>query len=503
MRTCTSGAPASKSMRDDLPRRVAADDRVVDDDDALAGDLGERVELQPDALLAQPLVGLDERAADVAVLDQALAERDPARAREADRGRRAGVGDRHHEVGLDRRLLGEPLAHPHARRVHLDARRASSRAGRGRRTRRCRARRASGCGTACVECDALLVDERRARRGAPRARSRRRPGRARTSRTRRTQSSSSRPRRAAGMPCGSRKRDQLALGERDDRVRALEPSPSRARRPPRAAPGRSRSARRSPRCRRSSRARCRRPRARRAARRRSSGCRCARARPCARGRGGRAAARSPSASSRSSSSACARSRRSPLEPAQLLLVEDLRDEAHVAEHGQPAAVGDGDAGRLLAAVLEREEAEVREARDVALGRADAEDAAHLEESPPRPAAARRAGSPRSVVAADGRRCAGSSSRAERARSRSAAALAEAASRASSGRSTLGADAAPERGLGERDREAAARRRRGRASSGAPRECDDASRRGRAGRRPPARRTRLVLGAVERGRRAGE
>ena len=43
------------------------------------------------------------------------------RAREADRGRRARVGDRQHEVGLDRRLLREPLAHPHARAVHLDA----------------------------------------------------------------------------------------------------------------------------------------------------------------------------------------------------------------------------------------------------------------------------------------------------------------------------------------------------------------------------------------------
>ena len=61
---------------------------------------------------------------------------------------------------------------------------------------------------------------------------------------------------------------------------------------------------------------------------------------------------------------------------QLLLVEHLRDEAHVAEHGQPAAVGDRDPGRLLAPVLEREEAEVGEPRHVALGGADAEDAAH-------------------------------------------------------------------------------------------------------------------------------
>ena len=61
---------------------------------------------------------------------------------------------------------------------------------------------------------------------------------------------------------------------------------------------------------------------------------------------------------------------------QLLLVEHLGDEAHVAEHRQPAAVGDRDPRRLLAPVLEREEAEVREPRHVALGRADAEDAAH-------------------------------------------------------------------------------------------------------------------------------
>ena len=62
---------------------------------------------------------------------------------------------------------------------------------------------------------------------------------------------------------------------------------------------------------------------------------------------------------------------------QLLLVEDLRDEAHVAHDGEPAAVGDGDPGRLLAAVLEREQAEVREPRHVSLLRANAEDATHL------------------------------------------------------------------------------------------------------------------------------
>src|SRR5256885_388383 len=62
--------------------------------------------------------------------------------------------------------------------------------------------------------------------------------------------------------------------------------------------------------------------------------------------------------------------------AELLLVEDLGDEAHVAQDGQAALVGDGDAGRFLAAVLEGEEAEEGDAGDVAVGSADAEDAAH-------------------------------------------------------------------------------------------------------------------------------
>ena len=46
-----------------------------------------------------------------------------------------------------------------------------------------------------------------------------------------------------------------------------------------------------------------------------------------------------------------------VQAAELLLVENLRDEAHVAQHRQPAVVGDRDPGRLLAAVLQREEAE--------------------------------------------------------------------------------------------------------------------------------------------------
>ena len=63
------------------------------------------------------------------------------------------------------------------------------------------------------------------------------------------------------------------------------------------------------------------------------------------------------------------------------LVEHLRHEPEVAQRGQPAVLGDGDPGRLLAAVLQRVEPEVGEPRDVAVGRADAEDAAHLATRP--------------------------------------------------------------------------------------------------------------------------
>ena len=58
------------------------------------------------------------------------------------------------------------------------------------------------------------------------------------------------------------------------------------------------------------------------------------------------------------------------------LVEDLRDEAELTDRLDVAAVGDGDARALLPAMLQGVEREVREARDVAVRRADTEDAAH-------------------------------------------------------------------------------------------------------------------------------
>jgi hypothetical protein len=62
---------------------------------------------------------------------------------------------------------------------------------------------------------------------------------------------------------------------------------------------------------------------------------------------------------------------------QRRLVEDLGDQAEVLEHHHAAAVADGHAGSLLAAVLQRVEAVVGQLGDVLARRPDAEDAALL------------------------------------------------------------------------------------------------------------------------------
>jgi len=99
----------------DLARRVAAHDRVVDDHEALAAhDLRQRVELQPQTVLAQLLAGLDERAGDVAVLHEAVVLRQAGRARIPARRRVARVRHGDHQVRVHRRLAREELAHPTA-----------------------------------------------------------------------------------------------------------------------------------------------------------------------------------------------------------------------------------------------------------------------------------------------------------------------------------------------------------------------------------------------------
>ena len=59
------------------------------------------------------------------------------------------------------------------------------------------------------------------------------------------------------------------------------------------------------------------------------------------------------------------------------LVEHLRDEAHVLDDGDRLAVAHRDAGRLLAAVLQRVEPEIGVVRNRLAGRVDAEDAARV------------------------------------------------------------------------------------------------------------------------------
>ena len=108
-----------------LPRTIESSTTTS----ALAGDdLGDRVELQPQAVLAQLLAGLDEGPLDVAVLDEAVVLGQAAGAREAARRRVAGVGHGDHEVGLDRRLAREDLAHPPAHRLQRAAAHARVRA---------------------------------------------------------------------------------------------------------------------------------------------------------------------------------------------------------------------------------------------------------------------------------------------------------------------------------------------------------------------------------------
>src|SRR5215467_568197 len=82
---------------------VAADDRIVDDDEPLTADVvAQRVELEPDAQLPDRLGRLDEGPPDVGVLDQAGAVGNAGFGGVADRRRRARLGNRDDQVGLDR-----------------------------------------------------------------------------------------------------------------------------------------------------------------------------------------------------------------------------------------------------------------------------------------------------------------------------------------------------------------------------------------------------------------
>ena len=132
---------------------------------------GERVELEPHAVLAQRLVGLDERAPDVAVLDQPVARTaGPTRAR-SPAPPACPSRARDHDVGLDRRLGREPLAHALALgvqrlAVHLGVRAARSRCARTRTSSRAR-RGGTACSTRwpCGVADQQLAGLELAHRG--------------------------------------------------------------------------------------------------------------------------------------------------------------------------------------------------------------------------------------------------------------------------------------------------------------------------------------------------
>ena len=356
----------------DLSRRVPTDDGVVHSHDALSRHLRERVELQLDPLFAQSLVGLDERPPDIAVLDQAFAEGDVERAGEADRGRRPRVGNGKDEVGLDGRLLCEPLAHADTRGVHLDAREARIRSSEVEEledAERAAAVRWNGL----PRLDAFADHEQLARPhlafelGADQVERAGLGGDDPVA----VEASEAEWAHPAGIAEG----DQLSLAERDDRERPVELAHRggngvaeragfvsdqrcdhlgvRGRREPvtlgvelLAELGGVREvavmAQGDRACAAVLDERLRVPPLRRAGRR------------VTRVADGEVAAQA----------------------AELLLVEDLRHEPHVAQRRQPPVVGDGDARGLLAAVLQREQPEVGEPRDVAAGRTHTEEAAH-------------------------------------------------------------------------------------------------------------------------------
>ena len=126
---------------DHLSRRRAPHDGIVDHDHAAPFEgVAQRIELHAHTERTQLLRRRDERAADVAILDEPLPERNATAAGEAFGGRDARLGYAHDQIGDSRSLIGEQLAHTQRARRARSARRACCRGGRSRRTRRCTSR---------------------------------------------------------------------------------------------------------------------------------------------------------------------------------------------------------------------------------------------------------------------------------------------------------------------------------------------------------------------------
>ena len=153
------------------------------------------------------LARLDERAADVAVLHEAVAVRDARRARVALRGGHTRLGNRHHHVGRARRLARELLAHALADARARSGRTAACRDARCRRTRRCRASARLRRSGSSARRSRRSRPARRARR---RARSARRRCRARRVSLASTQPPSVRPSTSGRNPLRSRTPNRCA-----------------------------------------------------------------------------------------------------------------------------------------------------------------------------------------------------------------------------------------------------------------------------------------------------
>ncbi len=94
-----------------VPTGVKLDASISYDDALALDDRADRIELELDGRVARLLRRLDERAADVAVLDQALDERQAGLVGIARRGRCAGVRHRDDDIALELRLACEDAAH--------------------------------------------------------------------------------------------------------------------------------------------------------------------------------------------------------------------------------------------------------------------------------------------------------------------------------------------------------------------------------------------------------
>jgi len=105
-----TATPARTPSRPPLPRAPvrarsaagsAANDGVVDQDDALPFEkCAHGIELQPDAEIADGLLRLDKRAADIVIANQAHAKGQSGFKGVADGCGHAGIRDRHDEIGL-------------------------------------------------------------------------------------------------------------------------------------------------------------------------------------------------------------------------------------------------------------------------------------------------------------------------------------------------------------------------------------------------------------------